>query len=64
MIITAYIDTSALAKWYINEAHSKDFSAWIQKQDNTHISRRSTDFIGGYSRLTPKGLFNPEGVET
>jgi len=33
-----YIDTSALAKWYINEAHSKDFSTWIQKQDNTHIS--------------------------
>ncbi len=37
-MIIAYIDTSALAKWYINEAHSEDFSAWIQKQDNTHIS--------------------------
>ena len=33
-----YLDTSALAKWYINEAHSHEFSHWIQKQEDTHIS--------------------------
>jgi uncharacterized protein with PIN domain len=33
-----YIDTSALAKWYLNEAHAHEFSNWIQKQEDTHIS--------------------------
>lgn len=33
-----YLDTSALAKWYLNEAHSHEFSSWIQKQEDTHIS--------------------------
>jgi hypothetical protein len=33
-----YLDTSALAKWYLNEAHSHEFSNWIQKQEDTHIS--------------------------
>ncbi len=34
----AYIDTSALAKWYLNEARSEEFAAWIQAESETHIS--------------------------
>jgi len=30
----AYLDTSALAKWYINEPRANELSAWIQKPDN------------------------------
>ena len=33
-----YIDTSALAKWYLNEPRSQDFAAWIQAEQDTHIS--------------------------
>ena len=33
-----YLDTSALAKWYLNEPRSEDFAAWMQEQDDTHIS--------------------------
>ena len=32
-----YLDTSALAKWYLNEPRSEDFAAWMQEQDDTHI---------------------------
>ncbi|MES9856242.1 MAG: type II toxin-antitoxin system VapC family toxin [Sedimenticola sp.] len=34
----AYIDTSALAKWYLPEAGSDAFSDWMQQQDETCIS--------------------------
>ena len=34
----SYIDTSALAKWYLPEAGSEDFSEWMQSQDDTCIS--------------------------
>jgi len=33
-----YIDTSALAKWYLNERRSEDFAAWIQAEPDAHIS--------------------------
>ena len=33
-----YIDTSALAKWYLNESRSEDFAAWIQTEAGAHIS--------------------------
>lgn len=33
-----YIDTSALAKWYLNEPGSEEFSLWICAQQDTHIS--------------------------
>lgn len=33
-----YIDTSALAKWYVNEANSEAFAEWIQQQDDACIS--------------------------
>ena len=36
--MTAYIDTSALAKWYLNETRSEEFTAWIQAESETHIS--------------------------
>ena len=34
----SYIDTSALAKWYLPEFGSEAFSEWIQNQDDTCIS--------------------------
>jgi predicted nucleic acid-binding protein len=33
----AYLDTSALAKWYLNEPGSEAFSAWIREQPDTHV---------------------------
>lgn len=33
-----YIDTSALAKWYLPEANSDAFAAWMQGQTETCIS--------------------------
>jgi len=33
-----YLDTSALAKWYLNEANSDVFADWIGQQDDVHIS--------------------------
>lgn len=34
-----YLDTSALAKWYLNEPRSEDFAAFIQQQSSAVISR-------------------------
>jgi predicted nucleic acid-binding protein len=39
--VTAYVDTSALAKWYLNEARSEEFAAWIQAESETYISTLS-----------------------
>ena len=39
MTASSYIDTSALAKWYLNEARSDDFEAFIQQQRSAAISR-------------------------
>ena len=33
-----YIDTSALAKWYLNENRSDDFETWIIDQEDACIS--------------------------
>jgi len=33
-----YLDTSALAKWYLNEVGSDVFVDWIKQQDDIHIS--------------------------
>jgi predicted nucleic acid-binding protein len=35
----AYVDTSALAKWYLNEPRSDDFAAWITGQRAVAVSR-------------------------
>jgi predicted nucleic acid-binding protein len=37
-MVLSYIDTSALAKWYLPESGSESFAKWIQHQDNTYIS--------------------------
>lgn len=34
-----YVDTSALAKWYVNEPRSEDFVTFIQQQSSAAISR-------------------------
>jgi len=34
-----YIDTSALAKWYLNESRSEDFEAFIRQEPSAAISR-------------------------
>ena len=34
----AYLDTSALAKWYLNETHSEDFVAYLQGLDVAVVS--------------------------
>jgi len=34
-----YLDTSALAKWYLNEPFSEDFEEFIQAQQDAAISR-------------------------
>jgi len=36
--ITAYLDTSALAKWYLNEPGSDAFVAYLQGLDSAAIS--------------------------
>ena len=33
-----YVDTSALAKWYLNEARSEEFVTWMQAASTTYIS--------------------------
>lgn len=33
-----YLDTSALAKWYLDEPGSDAFAGWIQSKDDVHIS--------------------------
>ena len=39
MTAPPYIDTSALAKWYLNEPGSEDFEAFITEQRSAAISR-------------------------
>ena len=38
MTETIYFDTSALAKWYLNEARSDDVERYIHEQDSVAIS--------------------------
>ncbi len=33
-----YLDTSALAKWYLNEANSDAFADWMRRQEHACIS--------------------------
>jgi uncharacterized protein len=37
--MAAYLDTSALAKWYLNEPFSEQFEAFIRAQPSAAISR-------------------------
>ena len=34
-----YLDTSALAKWYLSEPRSEDFEVWVQRHAAAMISR-------------------------
>ena len=34
----SYIDTSALAKWYLPESGSEPFAEWMQRQEDTCVS--------------------------
>ena len=38
MVNQVYLDTSALAKWYLNEARSQEFTVWFQTQPDVHLS--------------------------
>lgn len=38
-MMPVYIDTSALAKWYLNEPRSEDFEAFIRQQAAAAINR-------------------------
>ncbi len=37
-----YLDTGALAKWYLNEPFSEQFEAFIRKQSSAAVSRLTT----------------------
>ena len=39
MTAALYVDTSALAKWYVNEARSDEFDAFIRREEHAAISR-------------------------
>jgi hypothetical protein len=39
VISSLYLDTSALAKWYLNEARSEDFETFIRQEPGAEISR-------------------------
>jgi len=36
--LKTYLDTSALAKWYLNEPESQAFCGWVTTQDDLHVS--------------------------
>jgi predicted nucleic acid-binding protein len=38
-VTAPYIDTSALAKWYLNEPRSEEFEIFIRRQESAAISR-------------------------
>jgi predicted nucleic acid-binding protein len=38
-VTTVYVDTSALAKWYLNEPQSEEFEAFISNEPDAVISR-------------------------
>ena len=37
--MTAYLDTSALAKWYLNEPFAEEFEAYVLERPSADISR-------------------------
>ena len=55
----AYIDTSALAKWYLPETGSDTFAAWMQQQEETCISSLTkTEFRSLLARRQRMGLLS------
>lgn len=60
----SYIDTSALAKWYIPEAGSDAFAKWIQQQNDTCISSLTiTEFRCLLARRQRMQLLTGEQVQ-
>jgi predicted nucleic acid-binding protein len=58
-MIIPYIDTSALAKWYLNEARSAEFEAFIRSQRAGAISRLTVlEFRSLLSRRRRMGDFD------
>ncbi|MBL4774625.1 MAG: type II toxin-antitoxin system VapC family toxin [Mariprofundus sp.] len=56
-----YLDTSALAKWYLHEAGSDQFVAWIKQQDDVHISSLTvTEMRCMLARRKRMGEISPE----
>jgi len=56
-----YLDTSALAKWYLNEPGSEAFVRWIQQQNDVHISSlTSTEMRCLLSRRKRRGDISSE----
>jgi predicted nucleic acid-binding protein len=56
-----YVDTSALAKWYLNEAGSDAFALWIKQQDDLHISSlTATEMRCLLARRKRMGDISPE----
>ena len=60
----AYIDTSALAKWYMPEAGSDLFADWMQRQKDTCISSLTiTEFRCLLARRQRMGLLSGVQVQ-
>lgn len=60
----AYIDTSALAKWYLPEAASDRLAAWMQQQEDTCISSLTiTEFRCLLARRQRMGLLSGVQVQ-
>jgi len=59
-----YVDTSALAKWYLPEAGSDKLAAWMQQQKDTCISSLTiTEFRCLLARRQRMGLLSGEQVQ-
>mgnify|MGYP001827158335 CR=1 FL=1 len=60
----AYVDTSALAKWYLPETGSDKFARWIQSQEDTCISSLTmTELRCLLARRQRMGLLSAEHVQ-
>ena len=60
----AYVDTSALAKWYLPEAGSEKLADWIQQQEDTCISSLTmTEFRCLLARRQRMGLLSADQVQ-
>lgn len=57
----AYLDTSALAKWYLNESNSSQFVDWLQGLDSALVSNLTRiEMRSLLARRRRSGDFNAE----
>ena len=60
----AYVDTSALAKWYLPEAGSEKLASWMQQNEDTCISSLTrTEFRCLLARRQRMGLLTTTQVQ-